>query len=273
MAAGRAETPLPISTLVVDDEVLARNLVTTLVRRDAELRLVGECSDGGAAIESIVRHKPDLVFLDIQMPVVDGLGVARKLAKMDEPPYVIFTTAFDEHAIEAFELNALDYLVKPLQKERFRASVQRAKSAIRDREMLDLTSRLLALGNGQRAEQTGEAEKELTIRNGDSIVQVTTRDIVWVEAASQYVHVHTGNRTFTVSETLSQYSKRIDDPAFFRIHRSALVNGRAVVDVSRQANGTHRLRLVNGHTLTLARSRSGLVPGILRTARRAAAGR
>jgi two-component system LytT family response regulator len=104
-------------------------------------------------------------------------------------------------------------------------------------------------------------------------VQVTTSEIVWVEAANQYVHVHTDSKTFTVSETLSQYSKRIADPAFFRVHRSALVNGRAVVDVMKKPNGTHALGLSNGDTLTLARSRAALVPGILRTARQAMAGR
>jgi two-component system LytT family response regulator len=269
----RADTLLPISTLVVDDEALARSLVTTLVRRDPELCLAGECADGGEAIEAIVRLKPDLVFLDIQMPVVDGLGVARKLATIDEPPYVIFTTAYDEHAIEAFELNALDYLVKPLQKTRFLASVKRAKTAIRERELLDLTSRLLALGNNRQPANTAETGTELTIRDGESIVQVTTSEIVWVEAANQYVHVHTDSKTFTVSETLSQYSKRIADPAFFRVHRSALVNGRAVVDVMKKPNGTHALGLSNGDTLTLARSRAALVPGILRTARQAMAGR
>jgi DNA-binding LytR/AlgR family response regulator len=264
---------LPISTLVVDDEALARSLLATLVKRDAGLRLVGCCRDGAEALEQIATSEPDLVFLDIHMPVIDGLTVARRLATLEHVPYVIFVTAFDEHAIEAFELNALDYLVKPLQKARFNAAVERAKSAIRNRELLGLTERLLALGR-DRQPHSGEptpTETELTVRCGDSLVQLTSADIIWIEAANQYVLIHTATNTYTVSETLAAYSKRVADARFFRVHRSALVNGTAVVDVAKRKNGTHRLRLRNGDTLTVARSRAALVPGILRSARLAAA--
>lgn len=263
-----------VSTLVVDDEELARNLVSSLVRRDRELVLVGECEDGASALNVIMEKRPDLVFLDIQMPVMNGLALAERLASVNHTPYVIFITAFDEHAVKAFELHALDYLVKPIEKDRFRAAVDRAKSAIRNGEILALTQRLLKLRQAsiKGAPATDPSEQELTVRNGDVIVQLSTNDIVWIEAANQYVHIHTRDRTYTVSESLSQYSKRISDQRFFRIHRSALVNGSAVNSVSRQRNGTHLLQLRNGESLVVARSRSAIIPSILRAARQASAG-
>ncbi len=259
---------VPISALVVDDEELARNLISALIRRDPDLLLVGECSNGPDALETVATRRPDLIFLDIHMPVMSGIAVAERLRTADHVPYVIFVTAFDEHAIKAFELNALDYLVKPLQKGRFRLTVDRAKTAIRNRETLALTRRLLKLSRtGSRASRDRRGDQELTVRNGDSIVQLTTNDIVWIEAANQYVRIHTKSRIFTVCESLSRYSKRISDPEFFRIHRSALVNGRAVERVTKQRNGTHLLKTRNGKTLVLARSRSSMVPDILRAAR------
>lgn len=268
-----AKADMPISTLVVDDEELARSLLRTLIRRDADLLLVGEFADGAAAIEAIREKKPDLVFLDIQMPVLDGIAVAEKLAALEHVPYVIFVTAYDDYAIRAFELNALDYLVKPLQKARFRTTVERAKLAIRNREMLRLTERLLQLGaarSGTSAPPRGE--QEITVRSGDRIVQLTTSDISWIEAANQYVHIHANGKTFTVSESLSRYAKRIHDPRFFRVHRSALVNGSAIDRVSKQRNGTHRIRLRDGAELTVARSRASMIPDLLRVARQAASG-
>lgn len=272
MASGK--TDIPVSTLVVDDEDLARSLVGALVRRDADLMLVGECSDGAAALDFIARHSPDLVFLDIHMPIVDGLAVAEALAGQDTAPYIIFVTAFDEHAIKAFELNALDYLVKPIEKRRFTAAVRRATDAIRNREMLSLTERLLQLSEFRKHGGSADnpREQELLVRTGDTIVQLTSGDIVWIEAANQYVHIHTASRTFTVSESLSQYAKKITDPRFFRIHRSAIVNGSAVAAVSKKRNGTHLLKLRNGESLVVARSRASVVPNLLRAARSTSVG-
>jgi two-component system LytT family response regulator len=262
-----AKSAVPISTLIVDDEELARNLLGTLVRRHPDLILTGECADGAAALETASSKHPDLVFLDIHMPVLNGMAVAEKLAAFDPAPYIIFVTAFDDYAIRAFELNALDYLVKPLEKERFRAAIERATTAIRNKEMLSLTERLLQLGRTNRGHTLAENDHELMIRSGDSIVQLRTSDIVWIEAANQYVHIHTAARTFTASESLSQYSKRINDPWFFRIHRSAIVNGRAIAAVAKKRNGTHVLKLRTGHSLVVARSRASMIPSILRAAR------
>lgn len=259
---------VPIPTLVVDDEPLARNLVSALVRREPDLALAGECGDGASALDAIATLEPDLVFLDIHMPVLDGLAVVERLATLDHVPYVIFVTAFDDHAIRAFELNALDYLVKPLEKERFRSAVDRAKTAIRNREMLSLTERLLALGRHvSDSRKRPDGEHELMVRSGDTLAQITTGDILWVEAANQYVQIHTAAKSYTVSESLSRYAKRIRDPRFFRIHRSALVNVAAVTRVTKKSNGTHRLRLSNGDSLTVARSRASMIPSILRAAR------
>lgn len=268
-----AKAKVPISTLIVDDEELARNLIGSFVRRDPDLLLVGECSNGSKALEAIARQQPELVFLDIQMPVLNGISVAEQLAAADHVPYIIFVTAYDDYAIKAFELDVLDYLVKPIEKARFRAAVERAKEAIRNKEIVRLTERLLEI-NGSRAAQAGDADKrsELIVKSGRSIVQIATDDIVWIEAANQYAHIHTNDHTFTVSESLSQYMKKITDRRFIRVHRSAVVNGGSVVAVTRNRNGTHKLRLRNGKEIILARSRSHLVPTILRMARRGEAG-
>lgn len=266
------KSAVPVSTLVVDDEELARSLLCALVRRNPDLILAGECSDGAAALDMAASKRPDLVFLDIQMPVLNGMAVAEKLATLDPAPYIIFVTAFDDYAIRAFELHALDYLVKPIEKERFKGAVERATTAIRNQEMLSLTERLLQLGrarNGHAA--AGNAgDHELIIRSGDSIVQLNTGDIIWIEAANQYVHIHTEAKTFTASESLSQYAKRITDPQFFRIHRSAIVNCSAIAGVTKKRNGTHVLKLRNGSSLVVARSRAAMIPSILRAARSAA---
>lgn len=270
----RAEkSPQQVSALIVDDEELARSLIKSLVRRDSELVLAGEAADGASALALIAEKRPDIVFLDVQMPGLNGLSVAAKLADLKPAPYIIFVTAFDEFAVKAFECNALDYLVKPIEKERFRVSVERAKSAIRDGEMLSLTQRLLQLrkGGGRQTERDNEPGNEIVVRKGDSIVQLATSDIVWIEAANQYVHIHTGERTYTASESLSQYARKIPDRNFYRIHRSALVNGAAVESISRQRNGTHLLQMRNGESLVVARSRRAIIPEILRTVRKTSA--
>ncbi len=266
-----ANTGFAISTLIVDDEELARRLIGSLVQADEDLVLVGECGDGATALDLIAEKQPDLVFLDVQMPPPDGLGVASALARVEHPPYVIFVTAYEQFAVKAFELNALDYLMKPIEKARFHASVARAKTAIRNGEVLALTRRLLALGESSRHRVPSDAgdAHELTVKHGESIVQLTTSDVLWVEAASQYVYIHTASGTYTASESLSQYAKRIRDPRFFRIHRSALVNAAIIDDVARKPNGTHTLRLSSGQTLVVARSRAAIIPAILRAARMA----
>lgn len=266
MPAIRTKSDVPVSTLVVDDEPLARSLLAALVRRDDSLRLVGECSNGTEAVEAVGRLRPDLVFLDIQMPVMDGIETVRTLLINEHVPYVIFVTAFDDYAVQAFEIDALDYLVKPIEKERFRRSVARARKVIRERDIVTLTSRLLDIGRPGAAGDCN-AVQELTLRSGDSIVQISTDDVTWIEAANQYCYVHTANCRYTVSESLGQYAKRITDPRFFRIHRSVLVNAAVVVDVRRRRNGTHRVEIATGESLVLARSRASMVPGLLRTAR------
>jgi len=267
MTGSPVNTPIP--TMVVDDEALARSLVAALVRQDPDLQLVAECGDGSGALEAIDSVCPQLVFLDVRMPVLSGTQVAERLGTRSNPPYVIFVTAFDDHAIRAFELDALDYLVKPVQKQRFRAAVERAKAAIRSRALCQLTEQILALGGTEQgAVRTDDpGAHELTLRTGDDIVQLATSDIVWIEAANQYVHLHTATRTYTASESLGQYLKKIRDRRFLRVHRSAVVNAAAVTAVRRRRNGTHQLRLANGEKLVLSRSRAGLVPSILRAAR------
>jgi two-component system LytT family response regulator len=258
----------PISTLVVDDEELARELIKSLVRKDPDLLLAGECADGVSALRTITAEHPDLVFLDIRMPGIDGVAVAERLQDVDPQPYVIFTTAFDEYAIRAFELDVLDYLVKPISKPRFRESVRRAKSAIRSNEIVSLSERLIAL-NRARARTATRSNGEVTIvvRKGDNVVELSSREIVWLEAANQYVHIHTTAGNYTVSESLGTYAKKLPDRGFVRIHRSAVVNCERILSIRRNRNGTHELELTSGDRLTLSRSRTSLLPVLLKHAR------
>ncbi|MEM7282181.1 MAG: LytTR family DNA-binding domain-containing protein [Pseudomonadota bacterium] len=255
----------PISVVVVDDEPLARSLIATLVRRDSELMLVGECENGASALEKVQSVQPDLLFLDIKMPLMDGVTLAERLTREEHSPYIIFVTAFDDYAIEAFELDALDYLVKPVEKARFCAAVDRAKNAIRDQEIIALTQRLMSLNKTDH--HSPDLGHEILVRRGEEVVQLSTRDIQWLEAANQYVHIHSNKGVFTVSESLSQYSKKISDPVFIRVHRSAMVNAAAIASIKKKPNGTHAIQLNGGGSLIVARSRAALVPQLLRLTR------
>ena len=255
----------PIRTLIVDDEKLARSLLSALVTRDPELELIDECSNGAAALNSIQCLAPDLVLLDIQMPVLDGIKVAERLASIGKVPYLIFVTAYDEYAIRAFELNVLDYLVKPIEKQRFTLSIERAKHAIRQSELCNLTQRILALGQCYSARsEVKEAPQSVIIRHGDNLVDIPHKQIVWLEAANQYVNIHADDGVYMVTDNLGGFSRRLADPNFVRIHRSAVVNGERVRSVRKRANGTHVIVLDSGHKLSLARARKDLVPVLLR---------
>lgn len=269
-----AAAPAVITTLIVDDERLARSLIRSLVERDPTLEVLGECGDGEAALTAIRHLRPDLVFLDVQMPLLDGVQVIRRLAAADHQPYVIFLTAFDDYAIDAFEYNALDYLVKPIRKARFRQSVERARAALRRREMCQLTERMLSLAGDGRVngpttpEKTPPAE-DLLVWKGTQAVNIACRDIIWVEAANQYVRIHLAEQEYIVAESLGSFYKKLQRPQFQRIHRSAVINTLYLDQVSRRPNGTHELLMQGGVRLSLARSRRNLVPQLLRSSRRA----
>ncbi len=255
-----------IRTLIVDDEPLARDLLVRLIDKDPMLQVVGTAADGGEALTQVTKLKPDLVFLDVQMPVLDGIGVANRLRHRRHMPHIVFVTAFDQYAIKAFELNVLDYLLKPIEKERFYPTVERARQAIAQKKIVGLAERMLGLVSAY--ESNGPAlprqENAFLINTGQRLVSVPPDDIVWVEAANQYVKIHTETESFLMSENLSQFSKKLDEQAFARVHRSATINVSKLVSVARRGSGAHTLTLAGGHQVILARSRSRLLPFLLK---------
>ena len=257
-----------IRTLIVDDEKLARDLLAKLVGRDQSLELVGQCSDGQQAIDSIHRLEPELVFLDVQMPIMDGLAVAKSLQHLKCPPYIIFVTAYDKYAIQAFDCHALDYVVKPIDKARLYASIQRAKSAIEQKNIVAMAQRMtdmmksLDASTGISCNSTA-VPHNIIINTGHQLISIRPEDIIWIEAANQYVKVHVLEQHHVMSENLSQFSHKLDAKYFVRVHRSALINISKVVSVSRKGSGAHLITLEGGAQVVLSRGRSDLLPVLL----------
>lgn len=257
------------TAVVVDDEELSRTLLRTLIERESSLTVVAECGGGCAAIDAITKYRPDVVFLDVQMPDVDGIGVARALADRSIATHIVFVTAYDRYAITAFELNVVDYLVKPIEKGRFRQTVERVENKLRRDTVWDLSQKVHDLSDALRGSgDGGAASPDIVIRSGDRVDLVQLEDIQWVEAANQYVRIHANDREYVMSETLKRFRSRLDDERFVRVHRSAVINCNKLASVKRRSGGLHLLTLENGDTVTLARSRARLLPEIMKRAKK-----
>src|SRR5438094_814565 len=204
-----------VRALVVDDEPLARRRLCRLLRAAPAVELVGECGDGAAAVEAVERLAPDLLLLDVQMPGVDGFGVLDAIPD-ERRPVVVFVTAYDEYAVRAFEVHALDYLLKPFDRERFDACWQRAKAQIlHDRNQNNVDRRILALLEDLK---TGQPYLErLVIKAGGRIYFLRTDEIDWIEAEGNYVSVHSGKKSHLLRETISSLDSRLDPKQFVRI--------------------------------------------------------
>jgi len=229
----------PIRTVVVDDEALARQQLTELVSGHDRLALVGEASDGVQALSVIETEQPDLVFLDIRMPGKSGLEVVEL---MQHKPRIIFTTAFEEFAVTAFELQALDYLLKPFGRRRFEQAVQRL-TGYDD----DLADRIAA------ATEVGPLER-LYVRDRGRVKLVPVSEIVRIEAADDYAQLHTQNGEYLVSCRMKMLEERLDSALFVRIHRSSIVNLNHIQDIASSGNGRYEVRLKDGEILNASRS-------------------
>src|ERR1043166_4738035 len=201
-----------IRTLVVDDEPLARERVRQLLEREPDVELIGECSDGAAAVQMIRQESPDLVFLDVQMPELDGFGVVEQVA--EQMPAVIFVTAHDQFALKAFEVHALDYLLKPFDKERFKTALRRAVDQVRHRQTGDLSQRLSALLADVRPEPKAKHLDRLAIKTSGRVVFVKVDDIDWVEAADNYVSLHVGHEEHLHRDTMSALETQLTPAQF-----------------------------------------------------------
>ncbi len=234
--------------MVVDDEPLARRRILSLLKADSDFAVVAECSDGDSAIDAIAEHKPDLVFLDIQMPGTDGFGVLEAVARVHMPS-IIFATAHDRYAVQAFDSHALDYLLKPFKQERFLESLAHAKNAILKGSALEQTRKLLAL-----IRRVSNDRGRLAVRTDRKIVFLSNSEVEWIEAAGNYVRVHAGKRTYMVREKISDFERSLPPGRFVRIHRSIIVNLDAVAEQQSCGGGEYIVVLKNGRELPLGRT-------------------
>jgi two-component system LytT family response regulator len=242
--------PTVIRALVVDDEPLARERLRMLLSGHSWLEVAAECQTGIEAIDAITRLNPDLVFLDIQMPGASGFDVIQAIgpARM---PLVIFVTAFDHYALQAFEVHALDYLLKPFDRERFDQALWRARQQLERRSSGDLERRLLELM--QDLKPAAPRLERFVVKSGGRVFFVRSDEIDWIEAAGNYVKLHVGGDTHLFRETMNALEAQLDPDTFYRIHRSHIVNIERVKELQPWFNGEYVVFLRNGTRLTLSR--------------------
>lgn len=247
-----------IRTLLIDDEPLARAGLRALLAGEADLEVVGEAADGPAAVALICAERPDLVFLDVQMPGCDGIEVVRRVAG-EHLPAIVFVSAYDRFALQAFEVYALDYLLKPPSRERLATAVQRARIELSqpDRPGTRALAGLLA-GTGGDAE---EPLRRLMVRERDRCLFLRDDEIEWIGAAGNYVEVRARERTYLLRATISSLAARLDPGLFARIHRSTLVNRHRIRAITPESSGDFLVSLDSGVTLRLSRRfRAALSP-------------
>jgi len=226
---------MAIRALVVDDEEFARRNLTVLLRRDPDIGSIEECASGVEAVETIRQWKPDLVFLDVQMPECDGFDVLELLGA-DLPQTIIFVTAYDEYALRAFEAGALDYLLKPFDDARFRRALHRAKDKL-----------------AHYAPLQPQPAKRLVVRSPGQLLFVNTSDIDWIEAASYYACLHVGRDTHIIRRTLAELERDLGEERFIRIHRSIIVNLERIHGLELQSGGEYEVVLKSKVRLRLSR--------------------
>jgi len=240
---------MTIRAVVVDDEPLARRGLLRFLKNDPEVEVVDESGDGESAVATILSTKPDLVFLDVQMPELDGLGVVRTVG-ISRMPVTIFVTAYDRYALRAFEVSAIDYLLKPVAQERFTEALTRAKRRIVEKSQCDLNQNIKAMLERLRG---NEYVEHLCVQHNDRIVLVRTKEIDWIEANGNYARLHVGVRTHEIRETLNTLERKLDPREFLRIHRSTIVNVRAIKEMHPWFHGYHLVLLQNGQELRMSR--------------------
>ena len=241
--------PHRIRTLIVDDEPLARALLRSFLADDAQIEIIGECGDGYTAVEMIESAAPDLVFLDIQMPDLDGFGVLRAL----EPaaiPNIAFVTAYDQFALQAFDVHAIDYLLKPFDRERFQRTLERAKQQIALQKREDVQASLLRILSEQGARL--QPLKRILVKSGEKSFFVRSEEISWIEAQGNYVALHVGAQSFLLRQTVSTLEKQLDPAKFQRIERSTIVNLDAIREMHPAGRGEYEIVLKDGVALKLS---------------------
>jgi two-component system, LytTR family, response regulator len=238
----------PWRSIVVDDEPLARQTIRLLLAPEEDFAIAAECGHGADAIDAIRRERPDVLFLDVQMPEVDGFEVLRVLGP-GAVPVVIFVTAFDQYALQAFEQHALDYLLKPFSDERFTVVLERARVRLRERTFASMAARLSDLLSATAAEQ-----RQLVVRDGGRTIVMPYDDIVWIEAEDYCARIHLRGRTLLIRDSLRALGESLERGGFVRVHRSAIANVGCIREIEPLASGDQRLTLSDGTVLKVSRT-------------------
>lgn len=264
-----------IRTLVVDDEPTARRGVRLLLDRDPDITVAGEAASGPDAVRKITEEKPELVFLDVQMPEMDGFKVLEAV-RARHTPVVVFVTAYDQHALRAFEVNAIDYLLKPFDDERFDAALKRAKHEVARRQTdalgvkLDHLLAYLQAGGPAAAPEPAPADAiqpdRILLKSGGEIYFLKADEIDWIEAEGDYMKFHAGGRAHLLRETMARLEERLDGAKFIRIHRSTIVNIDRVRKLSPSFAGEYAVVLQDGTKLKLSRGYHDRLHGLLKSA-------
>lgn len=275
MTTSPAAQSARIRAIIVDDEPTARRGVRLLLERDRTVEIVGEAAGGIEAVELIHRERPDLAFLDVQMPGCDGFETLARVGPAAVPA-VVFVTAYDEHALRAFDVNAVDYLLKPYDDARFAAALQRGKEAVRLRQADGVNTRLAKLldylqQNGERPaapakEEDGPGDRILLKSSGE-IFFLKADEIDWIEAEGDYMKFHVAGRTHLMRETMARLEERLDPQRFIRIHRSTIVNLDRLRKLSPSFAGEYAVVLHDGTKLKLSRGYHERIAALMKLAR------
>jgi len=256
-----------IRTLLVDDEPLARDGLRVRLSRESDIEIVGEASDGPSAVDAILALRPDLVFLDVQMPGFDGFDVVSRTAGQ-HLPNIVFVTAFDRYALRAFVVHALDYLLKPIAHRRLQEALRRVRAELDRDASVESAERLRAMLEARDAESIHSAPAappseasagtphaaRFTVRDGERFVLLRTTELDWIEASANYLRFHVGAKVFQVRMTMAELERRLDPAQFCRIHRSTIVNLDRVREIKPEWHGEYQVVLTTGATLRLSRS-------------------
>jgi two-component system LytT family response regulator len=268
-----SKTRKPIRAMIVDDEPLARGTLRLLLSEDAEVEIVAEAGSGAEAVALIGKHAPDLLFLDIQMPGMSGFDVLEKIDTTSIPA-IIFVTAFDQYALRAFEVHALDYLLKPFDDARFEKALRQAKAQIEQREINKLSQKLFSLLEDRdgrqdepRAVDRSRYLTRLMIKSASRIFFLKVEEIDWIGAEDYYVKLHFGRKSHLLRETMNDLEAKLDPDKFLRIHRSSIVNLDRVKEMHAHFNGDYVVILHDGTELKLSRSRREQLQALLKNDR------
>ena len=251
---------MPLTALIVDDEPLAREGLRVLLAKDADVAAIHEARDGREAVAAIRKSNPDLVFLDVQMPEMDGFDVVRTIGA-EHMPAVIFVTAHDQYAIQAFEINALDYLLKPVIEERFAKALARAKTRIGPGLAADLNRQIIGLLETMASPRSHV--KRLAVRSAGKTVFVDAEEVDWIEAAENYVELHTPRGTHLLHVTMNALEKSLDPEKFLRIHRSIIINLSRIKNLQSGTHGEYIITLRDGVRLQSGRSYSERIKALV----------